>query len=200
LRSGSGENALIFTSRDHGFTAVDPDKGTVIWELPGAMPARVVSSPVLAGDMIIGTCGQGGGGVQLTVVSVSEDPASKPKIVHAVREKYVPYVPTSIVAKNQVFLFHDQGTVSCVDLKTGAVLWSEKPVGPFYGSPVLVEDRLYCIDRKGQVVVLRASDTYELLAINALGEPSQSTPAIADGRMILRTESHLFCIAGDQAK
>ncbi|MCF7973645.1 MAG: PQQ-like beta-propeller repeat protein [Phycisphaerae bacterium] len=199
-KSDSGKNMLIFTSRDHGITAVDPEQGTVIWEQTDAMRARVVSSPVLAGDQIIGTCGQGGGGVQLTVVRVPDSATAKPKILHAIREKYVPYVPTSIVANHRLFTFHDQGTVSCLDIETGAVLWSQKPGGTFYGSPVLVEDRLYCVNRKGQVVVLRASDTYELLAINELGEASQSTPAIANGCMILRTESRLLCLTGDQAK
>jgi hypothetical protein len=75
------------------------------------------------------------------------------------------------------------------------VLWSERPGGKFIGSPVLVEDRLYCINTKGQVVVLKAAAEYEHLGLNDLGEPSHSTPAVAGGRMILRTISGLSCIA-----
>ena len=72
--------------------------------------------------------------------------------------------------------------------------------GKFYGSPVLVEDRLYCIDTSGQVVVLRAAASYERLAINDLGEASHATPAVANGRMILRTNSRLSCIAASNGQ
>jgi hypothetical protein len=58
---------------------------------------------------------------------------------------------------------------------------------------------LYCINRAGDVVVMKAAPTYELLAVNSLGEKSQATPAVSDGRMYLRTYSHLFSI-GDPAR
>jgi hypothetical protein len=76
------------------------------------------------------------------------------------------------------------------------VLWSEKPGGKFYGSPIWVNGLLYCINREGNVVVIKSAPTYELLAINSLGEKSQATPAVADGKMYLRTYSHLISIGG----
>jgi len=197
-RSPTGQEWIIFASRAHGITAVDPDSGTVAWEEASAFPARVVSSPVLAGDLIINKCGQGGSGVQLAAVRPPAEGTAQPQLLYTLKERFVPYVPTSIAAGPWLFMFHDQGLVSCLDSRTGNVLWSEKPGGKFFGSPVLVEDRLYCITTTGQVVVLRAGDKYERLAVNDLGEPSHATPAIANGRMILRTISHLYCIAADE--
>ena len=55
---------------------------------------------------------------------------------------------------------------------------------------------LYCIAQDGTVVVLAASEKYELVSRNALGEDSRATPAISGGRMYLRTESHLVSIGG----
>ncbi len=46
----------------------------------------------------------------------------------------------------------------------------------------------------GDVVVIKAGETYELLAINPLGETSHATPAITNGRMYLRTYSYLFSV------
>ncbi len=48
----------------------------------------------------------------------------------------------------------------------------------------------------GDVVVIKAAETYELLAINPLGETSHTAPAVAGGRMYLRTYSHLFSVGG----
>jgi outer membrane protein assembly factor BamB len=66
----------------------------------------------------------------------------------------------------------------------------------FYASPVCVNDRLYCISKKGVVFVLAASEAFEMLARNSLGEMTYATPAIADGRMYLRTYAHLISIGG----
>ena len=93
-----------------------------------------------------------------------------------------------------LFLFHDQGTVSCLRSATGDVLWSEKPAGRYYGSPVWVDGKLYCITIEGDVVVLKAGPQYERLAVNPLGQKSHATPAVADGRMYLRTFSRLISI------
>jgi hypothetical protein len=78
----------------------------------------------------------------------------------------------------------------------GELLWCEKPAGKFYGSPVWVNGSLYCMDREGAIVVIGAASTYRLQAINELGEGSQATPAVAGGRMYLRTYSHLISIGG----
>jgi outer membrane protein assembly factor BamB len=193
----TGEPQLIFTSWSHGISGVEPDTGTIIWELQSALPARVVSSPVIAGDLIIGSCGKGGAGKQLSAVRAgSRDNSKKPELVYICTRKSAPYVPTSLVKEGLLFTYHDQGDVSCLRLETGESLWSAKPGGRFYGSPVWINGLLYCINRAGDVSVIKAAPKYELLAINSLGEKSQATPAVADGRMYLRTYSHLISIGG----
>jgi outer membrane protein assembly factor BamB len=194
-QSKSGKEWLVFASRGHGISAVDPETGRLEWEEKHAFPARVVCSPILFNDLILATCGEGSIGLRLTAVRPGDRQGADSEVVHSIEERYVPYVPTPIALDGKLYLFQDRGYVSCVDLESGGILWSERPGGKFFGSPVLVEGRLYCINTKGQVVVLKAGSQYELLGVNDLGEPSKSTPAVAGGRMILRTESHLSCIA-----
>jgi hypothetical protein len=55
---------------------------------------------------------------------------------------------------------------------------------------------MYAMSTEGEVVVLAAADKYEELGRNPLGETTRATPAIAGGRMYLRTESHLVSIGG----
>ncbi len=190
-----GTPQLIFTSRSHGITSLDPSTGDVLWESDSVLPDRVVSSPVIAGDIIIGACGKGGAGVQLVAIR-AKSKSKEPELIYTLKRKFAPYVPTSLVKDGLLFLFHDQGDVSCLRLETGEALWSERPGGKFYGSPVLVNGLIYCINRAGEVLVIKAAPTYELVGIYPLGEPSQATPAIAGGRMYLRTYSHLISIGG----
>ena len=193
----TGAPQLIFNSNAHGMTGVDPGTGKVIWEVTLAFPARVVSSPVIADGLLIGTCGDGGSGKCLTAIRPgSSDGSIQPKEAYIIDSGRRPYVPTSVARDGLLFTFHDGGYVSCRNSATGKQLWEEKPAGRFFSSPVLADGVLYCITMDGDVVVVKAADIYELLAVNPLGETSHATPAIAGGRMYLRTYSHLFSVGG----
>jgi outer membrane protein assembly factor BamB len=193
--AGNVKPLLIFTSWAHGVSGVEPRTGTVVWEIQSVLPARVISSPVIAGDLIIATCGKGGGGKQLSAVRAgSRDGSKPPELVYTRTRRSAPYVPTPLAKDGLLFTYHDQGDVSCLRLDSGEVLWSQTPGGRFYGSPVWVNGLLYCINRAGDVSVIKASAEYELLAVNPLAEASQATPAVSHGRMYLRTYSNLISI------
>jgi outer membrane protein assembly factor BamB len=195
--SDNGKPILIFTSLAHGMTAVDPGSGAVVWEAKSAFISRVISSPVIAGDLLISTCGDGSVGKRLIAIRPGAGGKSaEPEEVYKIENSKVTYVPTSVAKDGFLFTFHDRGEVSCLRSARGEQLWRQKPAGPFYGSPVWVNGNLYCITRKGKVVVVKASPAYELLAVNPLGEESYATPAVAGGRMYLRTYSHLISIGG----
>jgi outer membrane protein assembly factor BamB len=113
----------------------------------------------------------------------------------------LPYVPTPVAHGDLMFLWFDRGVVTCLDAPTGEAVWKEQRVGGnYFGSPVRVGDRLYCISREGEVVVLAAAREFKVLARIDLEERSQSTPAIADGVMYLRTVSHLMAIGGSKSR
>jgi len=195
-RDKQGRDELVFTSNSHGLAALDAGTGKLLWKTPAALPARVVSSPFLAGDLVLGTCGEGGRGLRLAAIRPPDASASEAKEVYSLQSNVVPYVPTSVAYDEFFFGFHDGGMVSCFRIATGEVLWSQKPARKYFGSPVCVDGKLYCITTDGDVVVLRAGPKYELLAVNPLGEKSHATPAVANGRMFLRTFSHLICVGG----
>jgi len=193
----AGAPQLIFNSNSHGITAVDPRNGTVIWQVESALPNRIVSSPVIAGGLIIGTCGDGGSGKRLIAIRPgSSDKSAPPEEAYKIEDSSATYVPTAVATDGLLFTFHDRGDVSCLRSATGERLWRERPAGKFFGSPVCVDGKLYCMTTDGDVVVIKAAETYELLGLNHLGETSHATPAVAGGRMYLRTYSHLFSIGG----
>lgn len=192
-----GRLQLVFAGNAHGITGVDMETGDVVWQVDSALPARVVGSPVVAGDLVIGTCGEGGRGLRLAAVRpIREGSSYRAAEVYSLDSRVVPYVPTSVAYEGMLFAFHDSGVVSCLMSETGRVVWSEKPAGRFFGSPVCVNGNLYALTVDGEVVVLAAGPEYKLLGVNSLGEKSHATPAVADGRLILRTFSHLVSIGG----
>jgi len=91
------------------------------------------------------------------------------------------------------------GFAQCVELASGKVIWEERlPANgansQTWSSPVLVADRLYIVNQSGDTVVLRAAPKFEVLSVNPVGEPSNSTLALSGGDVFLRTESALWCL------
>ncbi len=93
-----------------------------------------------------------------------------------------------------IFLWGDRGIVTCIAGDTGKVHWRERVGGNYFGSPVRVGNCIYCLADNGEAVAVAASETFELLGRSPLGETSRSTPAVAGGRMFLRTESQLIAV------
>lgn len=184
---------LIVTSWAHGVSGLDPQTGKPLWELP-VFTYRVVGSPLVADGRVFASCGGGGKGKPFVAVRPG-NPAqgTKPEVLFDL-PKPVPYVPVPVAHNGLLFLFGDQGVVKCLDIETHAERWVERLGGTYFGSPVRVDDRIYCMSREGDLVVLAAADKYQLLARIPLGEPSSSTPAVAHGVMYLRTLSHIMAI------
>jgi outer membrane protein assembly factor BamB len=106
----------------------------------------------------------------------------------------IPNVPTAVEAGDLLFLWHDNGTVTCLDASTGQQHWRQRVGGDFHASPIRVGHRIFGVSLDGDVSVLAAEPQFKLLARNSLGEPTRATPAVAHERMYFRTESSLICI------
>ena len=105
-------------------------------------------------------------------------------------------MPTSLAKDGLLLLWSDSGIVTCVRGKSGEIVWQERVDGRFFGSPVWAEERLFCISPTGKVVVLAATESFRQIAVNDLGAPPHSPPALAGGRLFLRTLGYLTCVAG----
>jgi outer membrane protein assembly factor BamB len=195
-QAGSRPAEIIFTNWQHGITAVEPRSGKISWEISAfepSMPERSIASPIVVGDMVLGTCGFVT--AQKHHVAVRPGDGGKAKEIWRL-EKAVSYLGTPLVKGPWIFLFSEKGIGSCLEAKSGKVLWQERLDGNFSSSAVCAGDHIYCPGDDGQVVVIAAKDKFQLLARNPLGEATQSTPAIAQGRMFFRTTGHLICVGG----
>jgi outer membrane protein assembly factor BamB len=113
-------------------------------------------------------------------------------------------VPTPAIADGRVFVCRDtgdqRGTVDCLDLETGKVIWSgqlPKNRNTFRASPVVADGRVYLARQDGTVFVVDATaDSFQLLAENSIAdEHTVATPVFVDGTILLRTDAHLYLIA-----
>jgi len=195
-RGPGGRVELIFPSTSHGITSVDPATGKTNWEMPGVFDQRCVGSPVAGAGLVFAGDGWGVRGLHYVAVRPgSQAKGVKPSVAYRLTRP-TPLVPTPLVKGNRLFLWGDFGNITCLDVAGGKVIWRNRIRALFYGSPVWVGGRLYCIGRKGNVFVVAASDEFKLLGRIPLGEPSFATPAVSGGVMYLRTRSQLFSLGG----
>jgi outer membrane protein assembly factor BamB len=184
----NGEARLICASGASGISSLDPRTGQVLWSSE-PFPLRTVASVVVGEGVAIASCGQGGSGGVLQRAVDLETGELKWE-----RKRELPYVPTPIVYEGHLYVWADNGIVACANLETGETIWRERASGETSGSPVCVDGKLYCIGEQGDVTVVAAKPTFEPLGSTSLGEASHSTPAVGNGRLYLRTYSHLACL------
>ncbi len=111
------------------------------------------------------------------------------------------YIPTPIVYRGLLYLLNNNGRLAAYDAKSGELAYRHR-VGrgeSFSGSPVASDGRLYLTTEDGRTFVIRAGETYEVLAQNELGEVVMTVPAISKGLLILRGIDHVYGIGLEEA-
>lgn len=110
------------------------------------------------------------------------------------------YLPVPLVVQGIVYVPDERGMISAFDAKTGQVYysqqrWVEGEGARYYASPVAAGGNLYQPSLTGQIHVLRLGKQFERISSNPMEESCYATPAISDGKLFVRTRSHLYCLA-----
>lgn len=190
-KNEAGANELVMASTGEGLFAVNPANGETNWSQK-VFSMRTISCPQVVSGLIFGTTGSGGGGNYVVALR----PGAQPEIAYEIK-KEAPYVPTPVALGNLMFLWSDKGIVTCINADDGSRVWQQRIGGVGNsGSPIRVDDKVYCVDEAGVVVVIAAAGEYKLLGKMDLKEECRSTPAVSDGVMYIRTLSKLYSIGG----
>jgi outer membrane protein assembly factor BamB len=93
-----------------------------------------------------------------------------------------------------VYALLDNGTLVCLDGKTGREHYRQRLGAPANSSPIASEGHVYLSDNEGTTSVVQAGPEFKLLHTNRLGERISASPAVAGNDLIYRTDSHLYCV------
>jgi len=107
------------------------------------------------------------------------------------------YMCTPLVYQGLVYIVKYNGVLSAYDAKSGERKFQERLAGgtaAFTASPVASDGKVYLANEDGQVFVLKAGPTYQLLSLNDMGSSVLATPAISEGRLLFRTQQQLMAI------
>ena len=110
-------------------------------------------------------------------------------------QKPVPQVPSTLLYKGVLYMINDSGILLSFDPATGNVIKQGRlhgAIDKYFASPVAADDKVFLIGQAGQVSVLKAAGDWQVLAVNELDDECFATPAIADGRIYIRTRSAMY--------
>jgi outer membrane protein assembly factor BamB len=106
----------------------------------------------------------------------------------------VPSRPSLLLIDDLLYMVSDDGTASCVEAKTGRVVWNERLNAAFSGSPVYAAGRIYLSDESGKSFVLTAGTKFKIESTNKLDAGCMASPVVVGDTLLLRTKTHLYCI------
>ncbi len=150
--------------------------------------ARRMESVAESGLVAIATGGQGD--------------RSDSQLLWRYKRTYANYsTPSPILYNNVLFIVRDGGIMTSLNPATGEAYKVGRlgALGEYYASPIAADGKLYFVNVDGVVTLVTAQPQWEIVATTDLGEPTQATPAAADGHLYIRTHSALYSFSA-QAK
>ena len=105
-----------------------------------------------------------------------------------------PYVSSLIFYDGLIYMVGDVGVLSVVDGNTGERLHQERVGGVYSASPVAGDGKVYFASEDGETIVIAAGRTPRILARNKLDARQLASPAIARGRLFIRSDAALYAI------
>ncbi|MDE0737974.1 MAG: PQQ-binding-like beta-propeller repeat protein [Planctomycetota bacterium] len=174
--------------------------GKIIWSCAGFNPEEkrnwvTVASPVISAGVVVVPYGRGErlAGVKLG----GKGDVTATHRLWTVKGNGT-FVPTPAVSGDEVYILRDKGQVVCLDSKTGKTKWSgrmPKHRAKYYSSPLVAGGNMYAAREDGVVVVARLGADFKVLSENDMGERMIASPVPVAGRLLLRGDKALYCIA-----
>ncbi len=187
----AGKTQMVSPSAKAAY-AYDPDTGREIWKVTYGGFSNA-SRPVFAEGLVIVNTGFG----KADLWAVRPDGRGDVTGTHVAWRctQGVPLKPSPVTSGGLIFMVNDGGIASCLEARTGEVVWKSRLEGEFSASPILAAGKVYFSSEDGKTTVVRAARKLEVLATNRLDGGFMASPAAAGNDLYLRTRTHLYKIS-----
>jgi outer membrane protein assembly factor BamB len=187
----------VVTSGDNAIRSYDLANGELLWQC-GGLGSNPIATPVVSEGIVICMTGHRDPAGIAVPLDARGDVTDSDKT--AWRIENTPYIASPVLYDGLLYFTKGRDAIlSSVDAKTGeVVIQTERlpDLSTLYSSPVAAAGRIYISSREGNTIVLKHGREFEVLATNSLDEQTiDATPAIVGNELILRGQSHLYCIA-----
>lgn len=179
-------------------------RGNLLWDFDGQMTRLAIPSPLAALGMVYVASGFAGPPRPVYAINPGASGDITPRNAEAEhpfirwnQPKAGPYNPSPMVYRDHYYTLFDRGFFTCHDARTGEEVYGKQRFprsGNFTSSPWAYNGMLFCLNENGDTFVLEAGPQFKVIRTNRLDEFCMACPAIAQGKLLLRTASKLYCI------
>jgi outer membrane protein assembly factor BamB len=186
-----GRTELVTNASQH-VIGYDASTGRELWRTRG-VESNAIHGPLVGKGLVVVTAGF----PAKRIVAIR--PGNQPDDRRIAWEytKGTGYVLTNILYGDYVYLSTDNGILTCLDAATGKVLYEGgRPPKPthFMGSAVAYSGLIAMTSQDGDTYMIKAGPKHEIVRVNTIDEPVYSSAALANGRVYIRGEKHLYAI------
>ena len=185
-----GGRPILLSSGAKAHYAYDPRTGRELWRIDELESHSAATRPVVGHDLAYIPAGFGKAG--LLAIKLGGSGVLPPESVAWRLKKSVPNKPSVTLLGDLLFLVNDGGIASCLEAKSGDIIWSERLGGNFSASPILAGGRLYAGNEEGKFYVFEAGRTFKVLAENQFPEGFMASPAVSGQALYLRSRTALY--------
>ncbi len=192
-----GDSYQIITCATSLIRSYDAKTGDLIWQR-GGLTANAIPTPVAGFGNVYCTSGFRGYALMAIELGHTGDLSDTDAVVWEV-DRGTPYVASPLLYGDRIYVTDSlKPILSCYNALTGAPIFEDQRLSglkQIYASPVGAGGRIYIADREGTTLVLKQSDSFEVLATNTLDEGFDASPVVIGDELYLKGSNHLYCIA-----
>jgi outer membrane protein assembly factor BamB len=177
--------------------AYDFETGEVIWTSSG-LTRNVIPNPIYHDGILYAMSGFRGSALQAIDIAKAHGNITGTDAILWTYDKNTPYTPQPVLLDGKLYFMRvNNGFLSCIDAKTGQPYYENERlevISTLYSSPTGINDRLY-IAAENVVMVIKAGETFEILASNPVEDNFHASPVIVGNELILRGFTSLYCFS-----
>jgi outer membrane protein assembly factor BamB len=170
----------------------DPSNGQEIWRVSYEPGFSNVPRPVFGNGLVyIAT-----GFQEPTLIAVrpnGEGDVTRTHIAWTLR-RGAPLTPSPLLVGDELYVPSDNGILTCVDARTGAVHYQQRLGGNIAASPISADGHIYLLNEDGATTVISPGTTFQRLAVNRLDGGALASIAVSGGSLFIRTDRDLYRI------
>lgn len=207
----NGQPQVYFAGGNGWLHALNPENGELIWKFDlnpkdavyilGGRGTRnyIIATPVFHNNRVYLAVGQdpehglGPGHFYAIDATKTGDVTESGQVWHF--GDLTRTLSSAAVSGDKVYISDLNGFLYCLDLETGKLLWKHDTLAALWGSPTVIDGKVYLGDEDGDVVVLEDSRELKVLAENTVGNAAYTTPVAANGVLYIANRNELFAIA-----
>ena len=191
----AGSRTELIASGAEAVAAYDPRTGKELWRAPGVQSHPIPRAVAGHGLVFLSA----GSAAKRALASRPGGTAETPETERVAwrYQKGTAYTASPILYGDYLYLMSDAGLLTCLDAKTGAVVYEggRPPIAAtFRSSLVAFGDRILQTSEEGDTFVIRAGPKHEVVQHNSVGEPVWASLAFARSTIYIRGDKHLFAV------